>query len=821
MRHQNKFLLSSITLAVLTVMGQASAQQSSGATAADAAAPATAASAPAAPAAPAKDAVAAEVQQIVVTGLASGSKRKVDSAFSITTATEEQIKQASPTSTGDLLKIVPGVMAESTGGQSGANIDIRGFPSGSDSPFVTIQMNGSPIYPVSTLNFMEGTSLFRLDDTIERVEVLRGGPSPIFSDGQPGATMNFILKKGSDTPEGSLRATVGTGNLRRVDGFFGGKIADGWYGTIGGFHRTDSGVRNSQFPADEGGQLTATITHKLDQGEFTVYARAVNDKNAFYTSIPLMATGSGTDVKLSAYPGIDPLTYTPMGNELRSIRILTDTNNAFTKDLADGRGVNARTFGSTFDQKVNGWNVSNKMGYFSGNADTAASWPGSAPQTLQSYLDSAAAANGTTSAGATATYVSGGAVDPNQLVMAPTFWYVSKELQSFSDELRVSKEIFSGNTLTVGTYFANFSSKDRWYLGNAYLSTATSNAKPIVATLANGAQVTDAGGLAGGPFLQLASTNSGRNHALFLADEWQLTKELQVDAGFRHQSQTADINYSTATSKNLDGNPLTLYDNNVSVLTPATKAVHRDMQATSYTLGGGFKLAKDTSVFARINNGAAFPDVDTIRGTPDSPVQKIKQYEVGFKTVGEKYSAYLTAFHADFTGLSFLRITPTGNIITQFGSKGNGLEYELAVRPIKNLQIELVGDYQVSKYTDNPNIDGNTVTRQPKTQYRLTPSYRIPTNWGMVKLYGTYNYIGGRWNDQANTQYLPKYHTFDAGALVELGDNFEFRLSGTNITNELATTEGSNQVSTGFSTGPVFGRPLFGREIQASIMYRF
>jgi len=260
MNSSKQLLLSSVTLAVLTLMNQAQAAGD------------------ATPADPTSTAVAKEIQQVVVTGTASASgTRKIDTAFSITTANEEQLKAAAPSSTADVLKLVPGVYAEATGGQSGANIEGRGFPSGSDSPFVSVQMNGNPLYPVPVLSFFEGSSAFRLDDTIERVEVLRGGPSTVYSVGQPGATMNFILKKGGDVPEGTIRLTTGTGNLRRVDVFAGGKIGDGWYGTVGGFYRRTQGVRDPQFPADDGNQLTATLTRKLDGGELTVYARTTDE----------------------------------------------------------------------------------------------------------------------------------------------------------------------------------------------------------------------------------------------------------------------------------------------------------------------------------------------------------------------------------------------------------------------------------------------------------------------------------------------------------------------------------------------------------------
>jgi outer membrane cobalamin receptor len=104
-------------------------------------------------------------------------------------------------------------------------------------------MNGSPIIAPSSLSFLENSSIFRLDDTVERMEVLRGGPSPIFSNGQPGATTNFILKEGTSQPHLSLRATYGTEGTYRIDGVAQGPITENTTYMIGGFYRYSDGFR--------------------------------------------------------------------------------------------------------------------------------------------------------------------------------------------------------------------------------------------------------------------------------------------------------------------------------------------------------------------------------------------------------------------------------------------------------------------------------------------------------------------------------------------------------------------------------------------------
>jgi outer membrane receptor protein involved in Fe transport len=788
---------------------------------------------------PPQESAQKEIQQIVVTGTASASgTRKIDTSFSITTATEEQLKAASPSSTADVLKIVPGVYAESTGGQSGANIEVRGFPSGSDSPFVSVQMNGNPIYPVPVLSFFEGSSAFRLDDTIERVEVLRGGPSTIYSVGQPGATMNFIMKKGGDTPEGNLRFTTGTGNLRRVDGVYSGKIADGWYGMIGGFYRTTNGVRDAGFPADDGGQLSASLTRKLDQGELTVYARSTSDKNAFYTGVPLISSNNGHTI--SSFPGFDPLTGTLMSNEMRNFTVEAGPGKTLNYDLGDGRGLKSTLLGADFQQKLNGWDVSNKLNYFSGDLNTVAMFTGNNPLTAADYLAQAIAANngsaatlaaagGVRATGGAITYTSGGAaVAPNQQVVQAGLWAVEKKLRSFTDEFRVSRDIGANNTLTVGAYFANYSSHDVWYLGNSHLMTATPNARLIDVKLNNGV-VVSRNGTDGNVFYAPIASYNGDNTAGFIADEWRISDRIKVDAGMRHERQRISGSISNLTSADTDNNALTVYNNGTSQPNGSYTGLSRSDSANSFTVGGLYKLTRDSSVFVRANQGHTFIYFDDLRnaGTQDVvndrnrvPTPKVTQYEVGFKTATPLYSAYVNAFFTDFTGISFQQITTTDVLYSVSGSKGKGVEFELAVRPITGLQLQLTGDWQDSEYKDNPAINGNAVQRQPKFQYRFSPSYRIPVGDMALKLYGTYSHIGSRWADQANTQYLPAYNTLDLGVLAELSDKLELRLSGTNLNNALGLTEGNSRL-VGASTGPINARPIFGRTWEASLNYRF
>ncbi|NIJ88434.1 outer membrane receptor protein involved in Fe transport [Xanthomonas campestris] len=757
---------------------------------------------------------ATTLDAVIVSGTARfKGLAKRDASFSITTASPEQIQQAVPQSTADLLKIVPGVWAEPSGGGTGANIFVRGMPSEGDAPFVTMQLDGSPLFPPPTLSFLENSTLFRVDDTVERMEVLRGGSSPIFSNGQPGLTVNFIQKKGQDTPEGSVRLTGGNNALRRIDLFNSGPMGNGWYYSVGGFFRETDGVRDPQFAADKGGQFSATLSKRWDSGELSFYARHTDDNNAFYTAIPLLSRNNGND--LSSFPGLNAQTGTLLGRDFRNVDLLVGPNGqTLRRDLADGRGVNIDVFGGEWNWESGGWTVADRFNVMSGSAPTYALFTGDAPQRLSDFIASYGS-------GGSASYTNGGgAVDANQQVLEAGWWSVDKRLNSFTNDLRLSRELFAGNTLTVGAYYAKYSSADTWYLGNTMLLTAQNNARRIDVALDDGRQATRQG-FTSTAFLNLRAKYDGENIATFVADEWELNERLRLDLGARYerQSVTGDV-HDTATV-DLDGNPATLYDNATSLALATTRRIDQDDEAFSWTAGLNFTLDQNNSLFARVNSGVKLPGFDNLRDGQNR-VQEVDQYELGLKSGASSYDLFLTAFYNTFKNSPFQAFLSNGQNFTAVGdSRARGLEVEGAIRPFGGFELAGTGVWLDANYRNYREFTGNQVMRQPKRQFRLTPSYYWMLPFGDLKLFATYSYIGERFADLANSQRLPSYDMVDIGANLHVGDHWEVTASGSNVTDTLGLTEGNVRVP-GAATGGVFmGRPIAGRQYQMSVAYRW
>ena len=791
------------------------------------------------------------LETIVVTGVASaGGVKKLEASYNIVTASEAEIRRANPKSTADLLKISPGMWPESSGGQTGANIEIAGFPGGGDAPYYTTQLMGSPLYGMPTLSFFETSSIFRLDDTIRSTEILQGGPSVVFAGGQMGATSNFLLKTGKETPEGSVGLTYGDENLMRADVFYGFPVGDSWFGSIGGFWRTSDGVRDPEFAADEGGQLTATLKHEGDSGQFTLYARYLDDKNQFITPIPVIQRG--TD-QFSEYPGFDAQTGTYYSKAIQKVFLAGYPNGGTDADLANGRGAQMFFFGANYDQELGGgWSIVDKFLVNGGDVDTNALFSGSNPATLNDELYNIPTDLGgfqLPAGSATATFVGGGAVAPDQDVIHQGWWFIHKELKNINNDFRLSKEIFDGNTLTAGVYLAYYEMDDEWALGAQMFMSNEVNARPITVSYVDGlgqtVQRTDAQGFLDNGGFNITEKGHAFNKAIYLSDSWRIDRWL-LDASVRWENQEATNRVCNLSNVDLDGNPLTQYDNATPVCNGTLAITDYDEDFTSWTVGANYSFTDNMSAYGRVNRGGHFLDFDNgIRGheTDDTPpLQVVRNYEVGFKFQNDALYADISAYFRDFTGLLYTPTDVNGvsipDLQLQYGSESKGVNVIGAWTPGEHFRFQAVANWLDGEYTDYDacvqysnvvtgpgcaRIEGKQLQRQPKLRYMLTPSYRF--GWGSTELeaFVTYTHVGDHTQDQSALQQLGSYFTWDFGINADINEHWQVAIRGTNVTDELGLTESNSRIfgAAAGAGGVLLARPLEGSEINLQARYRF
>jgi hypothetical protein len=798
---------------------------------------------------------AGDMLETVVVTATPLSLKKRDASYSVMVADAEEIKEANPKSTADLMRISPGIWPESTGGQTGANIEVAGFPSGGDAPFFTIQMNGSPLYGLSSLLFFEHSSAFRLDDTIERVEIVQGGPSVVFADGQMGATANFILRRGTEAPTGSVGFTYGSEQLERLDAFSGFKVATGWYGSVGGFYRTSQGVRDPRdFPADAGGQITATLSHDWAGGSVLLYARALNDKNQFIAPLPLIQQVAD---HFTPYPGIDHLTTTYWSNAIRYVSLPNYSGGFSNANLANGRGADMHFFGGNLDlQPAQGWTLSDRWLIDGGDMDTNALFPSTNPATLANEISPNPDPGGyRIPAGSvvTATYVGGAAVDPNQSVIHQGWWFVHKHLFNMSNNLQLSKRLFDKNTLTAGFYIAHYRQDSTYSLGNEMLMSNTPNARPIVVSYVSNGVIyhrTDPQG-----FIDFSSNNgnggnyaasehgTATNTASYLSDSWRMIRWL-FDAAVRVEKEVMAERVCNTTPIDLDHNPLNLYNKGVSTCNGTFTTTHYDPTRTSWTAGANRELARDLSAYGRIDHGIHFLNFNDVAYVPTGetgPELTVENVEFGLKYQASWIYADLAAYRKIFAGLLYMPTNAEGVPLPVapevFGADAKGLNATVVVTPVGHFRLRFIGNYFNGRYSHinacipfvspvtGPGcafIDGKPLQRQPKVHLAFTPSYVWPLTWGELTAFVTYTYVGPRTSDASGLQAIGTFNTLDFGVVAAVGSNWEVRVQGTNLTNELGLTEGNSFAATAPAPGSVIiGRPLEGREVNIELKYKF
>ncbi len=755
-------------------------------------------------------------EEIIVVGTAGGGISRQQAAFAVTNIDANAIADAAPTSTADLFKLIPGVSAESSGGQNGANVFVRGYPSGGDAEFVTLTTQGVPFFSPPTLSFLENSQLIRIDETIARVEAVRGGTGALFANGQPGLTINFVQREGGSEFEGLIKAGIADYGDVRGDFRLSGPLGADTSFMLGGYYSSGRGTRNPGFTAEKGGQITANVRHDLGQGSILVFARYLNDRGQWLLPIPVIQNGN----KISQFGNIDPGTGTLAGPETR-LSVLQDGQSV---DLADGRGANLINIGTNFDYELgSGLNVRFRSSYLNGDADTTGMVPGSSAQTASTFAASLGSTIGSL------TYVNGGAAVPNaanQNVILSGIWTVRKQIADFTNDLSVDWESDS-NKLTVGAYYSDFSSNDQWNLGNNQLLTAENQARRLNLVLANG-QTATTRGFAGGSFFNVNATYDGREYAFYAVDEFNVTPELRIDAGIRYQNYKASGTLENNDfGVNVDGNPNTLYDNGTAVLNGTFRTLSYSKGRFAYTVGANYDFSPSVGAYLRYNRGNTNPFFDNLRdGIFISP--KVDNFEGGLKVRTDLLSVYATLFHTKFDGLATTVITSGTPVASVGGASSTGVELEGEIRPIDGFSVGFSGTWLDATYKDffagggTVDLSGNRVQRQPKWQWRVTPAYELMVGGNSkLRLFSSFNYIGNRFSDVQNQQSLPNYFKIDAGINFDLNEMIQFGATVDNLTDEIGLTEGNPRVIGSQGSGVINARPILGRSFRFSLGYKF
>lgn len=771
-----------------------------------------------------------QLQTLVVTGTQT-PRMNLDASVAVTSLTAQDLQRAVPRSTTEALRYVPGfTRVESSGGEVNENYSIRGILG---VEYVNFLEDGLPVFPTMHTFFMNADNLFRIDENVERMEVVRGGASALFGSNTPGAMINLINKSGGDRFEGTLRATGATEGLARFDLNANGPLGDAWRFNVGGFYRYDHGVRDPGFPGTRGGQFKGSVTRLLSNGYIRLSAKVIDDRNQFILDLPFVNPN-------------DPQYVAGFGNygsfnspEALNLRVPIPTGD-LSLPLDNGLRTQAQWYTADigFDPTKE-WHIQNTAQWMQNQQE----WNALVPSTAVPASDFATASKGQGGLGLPAgttlslTYtnlfdVTGTIHQPfstaNGLVAPGQLIHVGKPLSAFQDQIQV-RRTFGRHTLSLGTYFANYTQDNHWYF--TQVLTDVGNQTHFL-----DAVVTPPGGTPdsvtrNGFINQLSGyvNGSGQTSVIsgVLGGEIQLTDKLRADLGVRGEYDKFVQSSENTSTFDLDGDSTTTF-NNETFGNGSFRHFDRGISDWSASVGLNYTLRPNISLYAAGARGFKMPALDEfLNATAVQQVDLFESKEVQSIEGGVKGSLGPLGFTVGGFWTKLKNVVSQGLVIDSLTgasswiivpspeNKSYGTEIELVATPTEGLQ--LLGSATILKAELGTGAGADIGSRIAGVPTSIANAAAVYSVRG-AQFKADWHWVDRRPVDVNAGVSLPAYSYFNFGV------GYAVPGTGTTINADLLNAfqgkgleEGNPRLVT---TGPVFlARPILPRRFQVSVSY--
>lgn len=745
-----------------------------------------------------------QLEQVIVTS--SGSpKKKIESSVAISTVNAKQLSQRPPLNSTDMLKAIPGLSPEASGGDGPGSVRVRGLPGGGY-VFMGVMEDGLPVLPTGFSSIPSADQYYKVDLTVKTVEAVRGGHAAILLANTPGALINVISNTGTDRLSGKVKVTRGLSqNANRFDFNLGGPLAPKLKFNVGGFYRADDGIRSPSYRANDGGQLKANLTYQFKPNSYIrVYGKYLNDKTSWLVPAYYSYDGSGVG---KALPSFDLLTQTLATRDTR-VSVKAPNGITYNYDLADGFHTKSLAGGVEFKHTTqNEWTIKNNLRY----QKTDGSFNGAIVTAASAYRSDAKY------------YYLGG-----QQLVNPTGYYTGQSLtattnadKQFADNLDITKQI-RNHALSIGAGIHTYDI-DMLTIGAAFNTEIVDKPRILLVN-------TDQGNGFSNVTISTYRKGTTTTASAWASDEvnwgnWTVDLGLRMDRfhikGQRLQNVAPYSNY-------------TPFDENNTYAT--------------VSLGLNYKINEQHALFARSTrtySALTIGDYANFNFDPAGVKDRgVFMAEAGYKVNMPKFSLFSSLIYASLTNISSSMLIPDtkGSFITipTFASSRNlSAEIEATYMPKPNLNFRFVATFQNSKYTNYEVVapstaradlagkpfvwSGNKAERIPDALLELSATY----TYKKTDLFASIRHIGKRWSSPSNVYQLGGYNELSVGVDYRLLKAVNLRVWGDNLLNSRGLTEGNVRgdqflQNGNFETGSLqIGRIILPRSFWASLTYSF